>query len=196
MTVRAEGIVPFAPQLPLRTERLVLRPFRQGDEAAVLAYRRRAEVCRYIPSDPLDEATAGEFVASRLGLTTLAADGARIVLVVELAGQVIGDVLVRIERLGDGQAEIGWVLSPDFQGRGYAAEAARRLVELSFSELDMHRVWAQLDRRNSASARLCGRLGMRHEAHLRQDMWLKGEWTDAVIYAIMRQEWKAGPGAR
>ncbi len=63
MTARAEGIKSFAPELPLRTERLVLRPFLRGDEAAVLTYRHRADVCRYIPSDTLDEATAGEFIA-------------------------------------------------------------------------------------------------------------------------------------
>lgn len=190
MTARAEGIKSFAPELPLRTERLVLRPFLRGDEAAVLTYRHRADVCRYIPSDTLDEATAGEFIAYRLGLTKLSGDGDRIVLAVELSGRVIGDVLIRIERLGDGQAELGWVFSPDFGGRGYATEAARRLMDLSFSELGMHRVWAQLDPRNTASARVCERLGMRHEAHLRQDMWLKGEWTDSVVYAILRGEWE------
>ena len=184
---------PLRPALPLRTERLALRPFRAGDEADVLAYRHRLEVCRYIPSDPLDEQTVVDFVALRTQWTALEADGDRIVLAIELAGQVIGDVLVRIDRLGDGQAELGWVLSPDFQGHGYVTEAAGRLIELSFGELGMHRVWAQLDPRNAASSRVCERLGMRHEAHLRQDMWLKGEWTDAAIYAILRAEWAGRP---
>lgn len=187
----AVGTTPLRPDLPLRTDRLVLRPFRPGDETEALSYRRRPDVCRYIPSDPLDEASAADFVAFRANLTQLAADGDRIVLAMELADQLIGDVLIRIERFGDGQAEIGWVLSPDFHGHGYATEAARSLMDLSFAELGMHRVWAQLDTRNGASARVCERLGMRHEAHLRQDMWLKGEWTDASIYAVLREEWAA-----
>lgn len=181
------------PGLVRRTERLVLRPFRRGDEAAVLAYRRRAEVCRYIPADPLTEVAAPAFIADRITALRIEADGDRMVFAVELDGLVIGDVLVRTTQLADGQAEIGWVFNPDFHGRGYATEAARELIRLSFDELGMHRVWAQLDPRNTASVRVCERLGMRHEAHLRQDMWLKGEWTDSAIYAILEQEWRAGP---
>jgi RimJ/RimL family protein N-acetyltransferase len=178
------------PDLVRRTDRLVLRAFRPGDEAAVLAYRHRADVCRYIPADPMTQATAPAFIASRMASTRIDADGDRMVFAVELDGLVIGDVLVRAGQLGDGQAEVGWVFNPDFHGRGYATEAARELVRLSFEELGMHRVWAQLDPRNTASARLCERLGMRHEAHLRQDMWLKGEWTDSAIYAILESEWR------
>ncbi len=174
------------------TERLVLRPFRHGDEAAVLAYRRRAEVCRYIPADPLTEVTAPAFISNRITALRIEADGDRMVFAVELDGLVIGDVLVRTSQIADKQAEIGWVFNPDFHGRGYATEAARELIRLSFDELGMHRVWAQLDPRNTASARVCERLGLRHEAHLRQDMWLKGEWTDSAIYAILEQEWR-GP---
>lgn len=176
--------------MPLRTERLVLRPFRHGDEAAVLAYRHRADVCRYIPADPMTQASAPAFIADRITATGIDADGDRIVFAVELDGLVIGDVLVCTGKVADRQAEVGWVFNPDFHGHGYATEAARELVRLSFDELGMHRIWAQIDPRNTASARLCERLGMRHEAHLRQDMWLKGEWTDSAIYAILESEWR------
>ena len=179
------------PELVRRTERLALRPFRHGDEADGLAYRRRADVCRYIPADPMTEATAPAFVADRMTALRIEADGERMVFAVELDDLVIGDVLVRTGQLADRQAEVGWVFNPDFHGHGYATEAARELVRLSFDELGMHRVWAQLDPRNTASARLCERLGMRHEAHLRQDMWLKGEWTDSAIYAILESEWRS-----
>ena len=180
------------PDLVRRTERLVLRPFRHGDEAAVLAYRRRSDVCRYIPADPMTEATAPVFVADRISATRIACDGDRMVFAVELDGLVIGDVLIRVSQVTDRQAEIGWVFNPDFHGHGYATEAARELVRLSFDELGMHRVWAQLDPRNTASARLCERIGMRHEGHLHEDMWLKGEWTDSAIYAILEAEWRSG----
>lgn len=178
------------PDLVRRTERLVLRPFRHGDEAAVLAYRHRADVCRYIPADPLTEVTAPAFIADRIAGRRIEADGDRLVFAVELGGLVIGDVLVRTGQVADRQAEVGWVFNPDFHGHGFATEAARELVRLSFGELGVHRVWAQLDPRNTASARLCERIGMRHEAHLRQDMWLKGEWTDSAIYAILETEWR------
>jgi aminoglycoside 6'-N-acetyltransferase len=171
--------------LPRHTERLVLRPLRHGDEANVLAYRRRADVCRYMPTSPLDDSSVRAFIADRAGATTIAADNDFIVLAVEHDDHVIGDVMVKTGQLADRQAEIGWVLNPDYQGQGFATEAARELIELAFGELSMHRAWAQIDPRNVASARVCERLGMRQEAHLRHDMWFKGEWGDTAIYAIL-----------
>ena len=77
-------------------------------------------------------------------------------------------------------------------GKGYATEAAPVCVlDLAFGELGLHRVYAELDPRNDASVALCLRLGMRHEANFLEHMWLKGEWTDTGIYAILEREWEA-----
>ncbi len=178
--------------LPRRTERLLLRPFRHGDEADVLAYRSRADVVRFMPAEPLRADGAAAFIAERLQATTIAADEDKIILAVEHDGTVIGDLLVKAGQLADRQAEIGWAFNPDYHGRGFATEAARELLALAFTGLDMHRVWAQLDPRNSASSRLCERLGMRREAYFREDMWFKGEWGDTAVYALLDSEWRAG----
>jgi RimJ/RimL family protein N-acetyltransferase len=88
------------------------------------------------------------------------------------------------------QLEIGWVLHPDYQGRGLAAEAAGAVLHFAFETLGPHRVEAQLDARNAASARLCERLGMRLEATLREVEWDDG-WRDTTLYAVLRREWDA-----
>ena len=88
-------------------------------------------------------------------------------------------------------AEIGWTLHPDFFGHGYAAEAARAILELAFGELGMHRVKAELDPRNDASIALCRRLGMREEAHFVENLWLGDEWGSTGIHAILAREWAA-----
>jgi RimJ/RimL family protein N-acetyltransferase len=176
--------------LPRRTERLVLRPFRHGDKRDVLAYRGREDVVRYMPTDPLRDDAAEAFIAERLTATQIAADNDRIILGVERDGQVIGDVLIKAGQMADRQAEIGWAFNPDFHGRGLATEAARELLALAFGDLAMHRAWAQLDPRNTASARLCERLGMRQEAYFREDMWFKGAWGDTAIYALLAAEWR------
>lgn len=173
-----------------RTERLVLRSFRHGDEDDVLAYRRRADVVRYLPVEPMDDAAVCAYIDERLTATTIAADNDRIILAVEYDGRVIGDVVVGVGPLADRQAEIGWVFNPDYHGRGLATEAARELLAMAFGELRMHRVWAQLDPRNLASARVCERLGMRLEAHFREDFWFKGEWGDTSVYALLADEWQ------
>jgi RimJ/RimL family protein N-acetyltransferase len=87
------------------------------------------------------------------------------------------------------QVEIGYVLHPDAQGQGFATEASRALVDLAFRELDAHRVFGRIDARNLASGRVLERLGMRREAHLVSNEWVKGEWTDEAIYAVLASEW-------
>jgi RimJ/RimL family protein N-acetyltransferase len=180
-----------APMLRRRTQRLVLRPFLHGDETDVLAYRSRPDVVRYMPAEPLPASGAVAFIAERIDATKIEADGDKIILAVEYEGRVIGDLLIRAGQIADRQAEIGWAFNPEYHGRGFATEAARELLVLAFAELGMHRVFAQLDPRNSASARLCERLGMRREAYFREDIWFKGEWGDTAIYAMLASEWGA-----
>src|SRR6266571_3944856 len=74
--------------LPRRTERLVLRPFRHGDEADVLAYRSSPDVVRYMPAEPLHASGASAFIAERSAATSIAADEDRIILAVEHDGRV------------------------------------------------------------------------------------------------------------
>ena len=64
------------------------------------------------------------------------------------------------------------------------------LLRLGFEDLGLHRIAARCDARNTASARVMERSGMRHEAHLVQSEFIKNEWTDELIYAILRSEWE------
>ncbi|HEV7651592.1 MAG TPA: GNAT family protein [Actinophytocola sp.] len=103
-------------------------------------------------------------------------------------GTVIGEV--SLIRRGDTSGEIGYVLHPGRQGRGLATEAVPAMFRLGFDELGLHRIFGRCSARNAASARLVGRLGMRREAHLRGSRWVKGEWRDELVYAILAGEWR------
>jgi RimJ/RimL family protein N-acetyltransferase len=181
-------------RLPITTERLVLRSLRPGDERHVFAYRSVPEVVRYIPGEPKTLEQVQDMVAERGTAGRIEPAQPICTLAVELEGRVIGDVLLHLDGPDghDGrQAEIGWVLAPDMQGMGYATEAAEALVRVAFDELGVHRVWAQLDGENDASARICERLGMRREALFAKGSWFKGRWTDLAVYAIRADEWSA-----
>lgn len=73
-------------------------------------------------------------------------------------------------------------------GSGYATEAVSAGLRIAFGQDDVHRVVAQMDARNTSSARLATRVGMRQEAHHRQDFWSKGEWTDSLVFAMLAGE--------
>jgi len=186
--------LPWHPALPILTERLQLRPLRAGDEADVLAYRGQEAVARFMPQYPLTAQAAADFIAARTDATVIAGDGDRILLAMELDQRVIGDVMLRVRQLEHQQGEVGWVINPDFSGRGLVTEAARALLRVGFTEFGLHRICAELDPRNGPSARVCERLQMRREALFREDFWFKGEWGDSAIYAILHSEWERQQG--
>jgi RimJ/RimL family protein N-acetyltransferase len=176
---------------PRRTERLVLRPARPGDASATWRFRSLEPVCRWLTELPTSpESWAATFAdPARLATT----------LVVELDGQVVGDLMLRVEdswaqaevadRARGTQAELAWVLDPAVTGRGYATEAVHELVRVSFEELGLRRVVATCFADNEPSWRLMERVGMRRELHAVADaLHRSGEWLDTYTYALLATE--------
>lgn len=174
-----------SPEFPLKTERLALRPYDEADTARLHAVYSRPDVARYLLDEPWTADVAIEKVAERLSKTDLDGETGTLALVITHEQRVIGDVLLRFTDRERRVAEIGWVLDPAYGGKGYAVEAVRVVLTLAFDHYRVHRVAAQMDGRNSASAKLAARAGMHHEAHLRQDWWSKGEWTDTVVFGML-----------
>jgi RimJ/RimL family protein N-acetyltransferase len=180
------------PAWPVRSRRLALRPPAPADAARMAAYRSRPEVCRYVPFEPMDEETVRRRIEEVWTRRDLTEGGQTLFVCFELAeaGRVIGDGILHWTSAEHGCAEIGYVLDPEYRGRGYATEAAHRLLHLAFDGLGAHRVVARVDARNSASARVVERLGMRLEAHLVENEWFKGQWSDELDFALLDREWR------
>ena len=181
------------PNYPLVTERLVLRPFTRGDVDAVHAYRRREDVARYLFDVPLSREECALAIQQRIGQVTLEAEGDKVVLAVDLAtnGALIGEVSLIWRSVDARQGEVGWIFDPEYQGQGYATEAANAMLDLGFGPGDMHRISARCDVRNEASWRLMERIGMRREAHFREHAIFKSQWDEEFVYAILWREWQA-----
>ena len=180
------------PTYPVLTDRLALRPFTVEDVDAMLAYRGRADVCRYLPFEPQDRATLLERLPGPvLSRSDLTAEGQALTLGAwrRDTGDLAGDVILFLRSENDRGGEIGWVFDPDHSGRGFATEAAGAVLDLAFGELGLHRVEARLDALNVRSAALCERLGMRREAHFLRNEWFKGAWSDLLVYGLLTEEW-------
>jgi RimJ/RimL family protein N-acetyltransferase len=183
--------VQLLPEYPVTTARLRLRPLSSADVQSLLGYRSLEQVCRYVPFEPMSEATIGEMLAGRWSRTRITAEGDALTLGVELSAtrRLVGDVMLALRSVEHRGGEIGWVFDPAHSGNGYATEAAHAVLHLAFDQLGLHRVVARVDARNDASLRLAERLGMRREAHLISNEWFKGAWGDEVDFAILEEEW-------
>ena len=183
----------LTPTYPIRTERLSLRPYQPDDFDAALSYWSREDTTRYIPLGPFTQETFGTRLERLMQGTAIAAAGEGLVLAVVPDGEdhVVGDMTLHWSSAEHRSGEFGFIFHPDFQGRGYATEASIPLLRMAFEDLDLHRMIARLDARNGASAAVLHKLGLRQEAHLVENEWIKGEWTDELVYAILQDEWRA-----
>jgi RimJ/RimL family protein N-acetyltransferase len=183
----------LTPDYPIRTERLTLRPYTPEDFDAALTYWSRADVTQYIPMGPYTAQTFGQRLDRLMKGTTMAGEGDGLVLAVvpDGVGHVVGDMTLHWSSAVHRTGELGFIFHPDHQGCGYATEASVPLLRMAFEELDLHRMMARLDARNGASAAVLRKLGLRQEAHLVQNEWMKGEWTDELVFAILQDEWRA-----
>ena len=181
------------PSYPLRTERLVLRPFEFEDFDALLAMYSSPDVVTYLYHGPRGADEVRRLLDDKIGSTSIADEGDKICLAVTLAatGEVIGDVVLMWLSAAHRQGEIGYVVHPDHQGKGYATEATAVLLDLAFGDERFHRIVGRAEGRNAASARVLEHHGMRREALLVENEWVKDEWQSELVYAILGREWRA-----
>jgi RimJ/RimL family protein N-acetyltransferase len=166
----------------MRTERLVLRPFRPDDVDAVARYATDDKYLRFLsPIHPGPD----EFVAHNVDVNWSVERS----WVITLDGEVVGSVFLGINEEDDA-AELACLVAPAFWRRGIAFEAARAAVAHAFSELDLRKVVARADARHDASIRLMTKLGMRSDgvasSHRARP---EGGRVDEVIYEVVRDDW-------
>jgi aminoglycoside 6'-N-acetyltransferase len=178
----------------LTTARLVVRRFRPADAEALAAYRSDPAVARYQSwQTPLSTEDAAELIRVFQAGDPTSPGWFQYAIARGEDDVVIGDVGVNRHDNGM-QAEIGFTLARSSWRRGYAYEAASRVLDQLFRVDGLLRVSADCDARNQASARLLDRLGFRREGLRRAHTWIKGEWTDDLLFGLLADEWFPAPG--
>lgn len=179
--------------LPIETDRLTLRRYLETDYDDLLKLQSSPDVTRFLLYEPKTPEQVRESLAGRLADVPLDTDGQALTVAVILreTGQHVGEVTLFAQSIANNTGELGFVFHPDFHGHGYAAEASVELLRLGFEELGMHRIIGRLDALNTGSSKLLSRLGLRQEAHFVRNEFLKGTWSDELVFAMLADEWTA-----
>ena len=88
------------------------------------------------------------------------------------------------------RAELGYVLSREYWGRGLMPEAVRAVIRFGFGRMGLNRVQARCIAENAASARVMEKAGMTYEGTLRESEFIKGAYRDMKLYSILRREYR------
>lgn len=177
--------------MKLTTKRLILRPLVLADASFLYEVGSREDVSR-----PAGFPRTRTLAASRARVRrTIAAcrkgdpKPLSFSLLLKPRKSWVGNMSLGWPHAGIGQ--LGYLIHPDHWGRGYASEAARKVVDAAFSRFGAHRVQATCWVRNRGSARVLRKAGLRREGTLRGYLKRSGEVRDEYIWGITRADWLA-----
>ena len=181
--------MPTLTPVELSTPRLKLRCMDERDAEAHYAVFSDPDVARYWSSGPwttLDQAREHIAVAQ-----AAYADGNGMRLGIELreTGELVGNASLHHFVDASRRCELGYALARAHWGCGYVSEALRALLDYGFTALDLNRVEADIDPRNTASARVLEKLGFRKEGFMPERWIVQGEPADTVFYGLLRRHW-------
>lgn len=173
--------------MQLETDRLIIREIREADWERIHAYTSMPEVTQHTAWGPNTEEDTREYVQFVLDMQqTQPREGFELAICLKKEGILIGGVGLHIEKTN---AEIGYVLNPAYQGKGYAAEAASALLGFGFNTLGVHRIYAKCRPNNKASENVMKKIGMHREGLLREHWFYKGDYHDSCLYSILSSEY-------
>jgi RimJ/RimL family protein N-acetyltransferase len=178
---------PFKP-IHLNTDRLILRPMAESDAEAMYLIFSDPVVMRYWSTPPWEnleesrESIARDIEALHTG------DYLRLGIVQKADRQLVGACTLFNFNWQCKRAEVGYALARSAWGRGIMGEALLALMEYAFSELALHRIEAEIDPRNTASAKTLERLGFVKEGHLRERWIVNDEISDSDLYGLLRSD--------
>ena len=181
----------FSKTPTFETERLVIRPMRMFDAFDMYEYARLPETSKYLTWSPhqdieftknylafiIGKYKAGEFYD--FAVTLKGEDG-------KMIGTCGFSRIDFVNNIG----EIGYVISPEYQGNGYAVEAAKEIIKFGFEKLSFNRIEAKYIIGNNASRAVMEKCGLKFEGIARSSMLVKGSYRDIGVCSLLKSEYK------
>ncbi|MFV8351671.1 GNAT family N-acetyltransferase [Flavobacterium sp. XS2P14] len=177
----------FNPFPNLETERLLLRRVDSNDIKEIFALRSNPETMKYIPR-PLVK-TDEEALAHIAMIDGKIDSNEGINWAITLKNNpkligIIGHYMIKPEHY---RAEIGYMLLPEYHGKGIVSEAVKEVVKYGFEVMKLHSIEAVLDPENYGSAKVLEKNGFVKEAHLKENSFFEGRFLDTLIYSILNK---------
>ncbi len=173
----------------IETDRLIIRTLKMKDKNEFFQYRSMPEVYQYQGWRPKNIEEIERFINENVSICPNTRNTWLQLAVCLKEGQLIGDIGIHFIE-DDYQIEIGYTLSPRYQGNGYAVEAVKAIINYCFTVFKKHRITASVDPDNLKSIKLLQKIGFRKEAHFIKSFRMGDQWYDDCVYAMLAEEWK------
>lgn len=175
----------------LRTARLTLRPFADGDAGELVRLLNDHEVVRYLAvvPYPYGDRDARDWIAR-----TRTAGNPWPAFAIEAGGSLVGSIGLKPPEdpsSPESGAELGYWLGYPYWGKGYATEAAVEVVNYAFGVMDLAQLWASVSLSNPASRRVLEKAGLRFVGETSVHYAARNTSWPSWLFSLRRNEWRA-----
>ena len=175
----------------ITTPRVLLRWISEDDIDGLYEVFSDPRVMRYWSSGPLANREAAAELQREIAAGNKNDTMFKWGIALRESNTLIGTTTLFNLNLDNGRAEIGYAMASAYWGKGYMKEALQGLLSHAFEVMNLRRLEADVDPRNTASIRTLERLGFQREGFLRERWHVCGEIQDALFYGLLRREWKS-----
>ncbi|TQO06219.1 UNVERIFIED_ORG: RimJ/RimL family protein N-acetyltransferase [Citrobacter freundii] len=172
----------------LKTSRLICRPLTHDDWAFFLTLQQNADVMRFVADSRTEEEIRTVFDSRLPEWSPGSPHWLCLVLCDKASGVPLG-VTGYIQDRNE-CAEVGFLLTPEAQGKGYGAESLHAVCDYAFTAGGLRRLTACVTAGNDASRRLLEKVGFILEGTLRESYWLHQTWHDDWIFGLLKHEYQ------
>ena len=179
--------ISFTPFPILETDRLLLRRLDADDVNEMFELRSNPETMKYVPR-PLaktkeDALNHIQLIDSKI----VSNEGINWAITLKGNPKMIGIIGFYRTKPEHYRSEIGYMILPEYNGRGITTEAVSRLIEYGFNEMKLHSIEAIIAPENTASAKVLEKNNFVKEAHLKENEFYEGRFLDTVIYSLLNK---------
>ena len=178
----------FSRMPTLTTQRLVLRPMRTSDAYDMYEYSCREDVTEFLLWSPHPSVSYTRDYLAYIESRYATCDFFDWAITLSDSGKMIGTVGFTKIDAANNNAEIGYVLNPEYHRMGIAVEAARKIMEFGFDTVGLHRIEAKFMKGNDASLKVMKKLGMSFEGYRVDGMYVKGSYRTIGTCALIKKQ--------
>ena len=171
----------------LESENLVMRRLVPADITEIIALRGNADTMQYIPRNLCSTAADAQELIDKFDEMINKNEGINWAMANKIDNKLIGLISFhRIEKENH-RAELGYMILPEFRGKGLISQGVQTVLEFGFETLGFHSVFAIVNAKNEASERVLQRNHFKKEAHFIENMCYNGKFVDTVFYSILKR---------
>ena len=172
----------------LQTSRLLCRPLTENDWTFFLTLQKNPDVMRFVADTRTEEEIRIAFNSRLPEWSPGSPQWLCLVLCDKASGAPLG-VTGYIHENNE-CAEVGFLLAPEAQGKGYGTESLHAVCDFAFTTGGLRRLTACVTAGNEASRRLLEKGGFIHEGTLRESYWLHQTWNDDWIFGLLKHDYQ------